>query len=59
MTRIVEAIDDAVRGAREADRRRRGERSVVKEAAAQPRTDLAQGLRTLASALRQDKGDHA
>ncbi len=59
MTRIVEIIDDAVRIARDADRRRREERSVVKEAAAQPRTDLAQGLRALASALRQDDGNHA
>lgn len=59
MTRIVEVIDDAVRGARDADRRRREARSVVKEAAAQPQTDLAQGLRVLASALRQDDGDHA
>jgi phage-related minor tail protein len=59
MTRIVEAIDDAVRSARDADRRRREERSVVKEATAQPRTDLAQGLRVLASALRQEGGGHA
>lgn len=59
MTRIVDVIDDAVRGAREADRRRREERSAVKEAAAQPRTDLAHELRVLASALRRDGGDHA
>ncbi len=59
MTRIVDVIDDAVRGAREADRRRREERTAVKEAAAQPRTDLAQGLRMMASALRQNGGDHA
>lgn len=59
MTRVVDAIDDAVRGAREADRRRREECSIVKEAVAQPRTDLAQGLRTLASVLRQDGGSHA
>lgn len=59
MNRIVDAIDDAIRGAREVDRRRREERSVVKEAAAQPRTDLAQGLRVMASALRRDGGDHA
>jgi hypothetical protein len=59
MTRIVDAIDDAVRGAREADRRRREERSAVKEAAAQPRTDLAQALRRMASALRQDGDGHA
>jgi phage-related minor tail protein len=59
MTRIVDAIDDAIRGAREADRRRREERSAVKEAATQPRTDLAQGLRVMASALRRDGGGHA
>lgn len=58
MTRIIDAIDDAVRAARDADRRRRDERSAVKEAEAQPRTDLARELRVLASALRQD-GDHA
>jgi len=59
MTRIVDAIDAAVRGAREVDRRRREERVAVKEAAAQPRTDLAQGLRQMASALRQDRDGHA
>lgn len=59
MTRIVDAIDDAIRGAREADRRLREARSAVKEAAARPRTDLAQGLRVMASALRRDGGDHA
>lgn len=59
MTKIVDVIDDAVRGAREADRRRREERTAVKEAATQPKTDLAHGLRILASALRRDDGDHA
>lgn len=59
MTRIIEVIDDAIRGAREADRHRREERSAVKEAAAQPRTDLAQGLRVIAYALRRDGNDHA
>lgn len=58
MTRIVDAIDDAVRGARAADCRRREERSAIKEAAAQPKTDLAQGLRRIASALRQDGDGH-
>ncbi len=59
MTKIVEVIDNAVRSARDADRRRREERSVVKEAEAQPRTDLAQDLRMLASILRQDSDNHA
>ena len=54
MTRIIDAIDDAVRVARDADRRRRDERSAVKEAEARPRTDLARELRVMASALRQD-----
>lgn len=54
MTKIIEAIDEAVRGAREANQRQRAERSSVKEASSQPRTDLARGLRNLASALRTD-----
>jgi hypothetical protein len=56
MTRIIDAIDEAVRGARDADRRRREERSSIKEASSQPRTDLARELKTLASALRTDRG---
>lgn len=58
MTKIIQVIDDAVRDARNADCRRRGERSAVKEAADQPRTDLARDLRVMASALRRDS-DHA
>ncbi len=58
MTKIIDAIDDAIRMARDANRRRHDERSAVKEAEVQPRTDLARELRMMASALRQD-GDHA
>jgi hypothetical protein len=56
MTKVIEAIEQAVRGAKDAARREHEERSSVKQASSQPRTDLARGLRTLASALRMDGG---
>jgi hypothetical protein len=56
MTRIIDAIDEAVRGARDANRRRHEERSSIKEASSQPQTDIARELKTLASAIRTDEG---
>ena len=56
MNRVTDIIDEAVRGAREAVRRQAVERSSVKEAETQPRSDIARGLRTMASALRDDGG---
>lgn len=56
MTKVIDAIDEAVRRARAADRRRQDERSSIKEASSQPSTDIARGLKTLASALRTDRG---
>lgn len=56
MTKIIDAIDEAVRGARDANRRQREERSSIKEASSQPRTNIARELKTLASVLRSDRG---
>lgn len=56
MTKIMDAIDEAVRGAQDSDRRRREERSSVKEASSLPSTDIARGLKALASALRTARG---
>lgn len=55
MTRVTDAIDAAVQDAQEADRRRRAERDSVRTATAEPRSDIARGLRTIASALRGSK----
>lgn len=56
MTRIIDAIDNAVQNAREATRRKTAEHASVKEATIQPRTDLAKNLHDLAAALRTSEG---
>lgn len=59
MTRIIDVIDATVRDARATKHRERAEQSAIKEAAAQPRSDIARDLRGLASALRQNGGRDA
>lgn len=50
-------VDEVLAEAHATSRRRAKEAQVVKEAAAQPRTELARGLRSLASAIRDDHDD--
>lgn len=50
-------IDEVVADATNASQRRARETEVVKTAAAQPRTEVARGLRALAADLRANTGD--
>lgn len=50
-------VDQVVSEASAAARRREGEARAVKEAAAQPKTDLARGFRALAAELRSHSDD--
>jgi hypothetical protein len=49
-------VDEVLAEAKTASRRRAGEVAAIKVAEAQPRTEVARGLRALASELRTDSG---
>lgn len=55
MTRILQVVDDALEAAAKHRHRNAAEVASVKEAEALPAGEIAQGLRRLASELRDDR----
>lgn len=56
MTRILQVVDEALAASMSARTRTAAETSAVKEASAQPRTEVARGLRSISASLRDLDG---
>lgn len=54
MTRILQVVDDALAASAKANARASAETATVKQAAELPRGEIAQGLRRVASSLREE-----
>jgi len=54
VTRILQVVDEALAASAQTRNRASAESAAVKEASAQPRTQVARDLRTIAASLRED-----
>lgn len=57
MTRILQVVDEVLAASSQTRNRANAEASAVKEASAQPRTDVARGLCSIGASLRDDRND--